>query len=127
MGIWCVWESSSAAGSRQAAACRCPWAHAASTSAEPGSNLPWGIREDDAQSAIDDGDALVNGATSQLTFLTGLESHIVQQCRFGECIFVDRVGVMNTHPPTKKVQQLVRITLQDIIRQAARGRVIQIL
>ena len=66
-------------------------------------------------------------AAGQLGLLTGLESHIVQQCRFGEGIFGDRVGVMNTLPPTEKVQQLVRITLQGMIRQAAKGLVIEVL
>src|SRR5713101_5542779 len=34
---------------------------------------------------------------------------------------------MNTHPPTEKVQQLVRITFQGAIRQAAKGLVVEIL
>ena len=41
--------------------------------------------------------------------LTGLEAHIVQQCRFGEGIFGNVTGVMNTLPPAEKVQQVVRI------------------
>src|SRR2546427_946335 len=60
-------------------------------------------------------------------FLTGLESHIVQQCRFGECIFVDRVSVVNALPPAEKVQQLMRIGFEGDIRQAAKGLVIEIL
>ena len=94
---------------------------------EPRSNLPRGIREYDAQGAIDNGNALVDGTAGQLAWLTGLESHIVEQCRFGEGIFGDGVGVMNTLPPTEKVQQLVRITFQGIICQAAKGLVIEIL
>jgi len=94
---------------------------------EPRSNLPRGVREYDAQGAIHNGHALVDGTAGELAWLTGLESHIVQQCRFGECTFVDRVGVMNTLPPTEKVQQLVRITFQGIICQAAQGLVIEIL
>ena len=58
-------------------------------------------------------------AAGQLAFLAGLESHIVQQCRFGECIFGDRVGVVNALPPAEKVQQLVRIASQGGVRQAA--------
>src|SRR5260370_41994420 len=34
---------------------------------------------------------------------------------------------MNTLPPTEKVQQLVRITFQGVIRQAAKSLVIEIL
>ncbi len=94
---------------------------------KPGSNLPRSIREHGTQGAIDNGNALVDGTAGQLALLTGLESHIVQQCRFGECIFVDCVCVMNTLPPTEKVQQLVRISFQGIIRQAAKGLVIEIL
>src|SRR5713101_3377976 len=94
---------------------------------KPRSNLPRSIREYDAQGTINNSNALVDGAAGQLALLTRLESHIVQQRRFGECIFSDRVGVMNTLPPTEKVQQLVRITFQGIIRQAAKGLVIEIL
>src|SRR5258708_9278761 len=56
-----------------------------------------------------------------------MESHIAQQCRFGECIFVDRVGVVNALPPAEKVQQLMRIGFEGDIRQAAKGLVIEIL
>ena len=59
--------------------------------------------------------------------LTRLESHIVQQRRFGEGIFVDGVGVVNALPPTEKVQQLVRITVQSGICQTAEGLVIELL
>jgi hypothetical protein len=41
--------------------------------------------------------------------MTGLESHIVQQCRFGEGIFGYRVRVVNTLPPPEKVQQFGRV------------------
>src|SRR5260370_40175148 len=34
---------------------------------------------------------------------------------------------MNTFPPTEKVQQLVRITSQGVVREAAKGFVIEVL
>ena len=34
--------------------------------------------------------------------MTGLETHIFQQCRFGEGIFGYRVSVVNTLPPPEK-------------------------
>jgi hypothetical protein len=106
--------------SGQAVACRCPSAHAASRSFEIPEQSDEEHRGTDAQGAIDNGNALVDGGAGQRRLLTGLESHIVEQCRFGEGIFGDRVGVMNTLPPTEKVQQLVRITLQGTFGQAAK-------
>jgi hypothetical protein len=47
--------------------------------------------------------------------MTGLETHIFQQCRFGEGIFGYRVSVVNTLPPPEKVQQLVRVCSQDSV------------
>src|SRR5215813_5002951 len=48
---------------------------------KPGSHLPRSIGEYGAQGAIDNGDALVDSTVGQLALLTGLESHVVQQCR----------------------------------------------
>ena len=45
------------------------------------------VRKDDTQGTIDDGNSLIDGGAGQLAFLAGLESHIVQQCRFSEGIF----------------------------------------
>src|ERR1700734_761283 len=59
--------------------------------------------------------------------LTRQESHIIEQCRFREGIFSDRVRAMNTLPPTEKVQQLVGIALQGMISEAANGLVIEVL
>jgi hypothetical protein len=58
--------------------------------------------------------------------LTREEAHVIEQCPFRQFIFADRVGMMNTLPPTEKVQQLVRITLQGVIGEAAKGLVIEI-
>ena len=74
----------------------------------------WGARKGDAQGAIDDGNTLVDRGARQLAILAGLESHIVEQCRFGESIFGDLIGVVNTLPPAEKVQQLVRIGSQGV-------------
>src|SRR4029077_9175734 len=79
------------------------------------SDLTRGARKGDAQGAIDDGNTLVDSRARQLAFLTGLESHIVEQCRFGESIFGDLIGVVNTLPPAEKVQQLVCVGSQSCV------------
>ena len=55
------------------------------------------------------------------------KSHIVEQCRFGESIFGDLIGVVNTLPPAEKVQQLVRVGSQSSVGQTAKGFVIEVL
>jgi hypothetical protein len=100
---------------------------AASTSAETPERSDRERRESDAQGAIDNGNALVDGGAGQLAFLTGLESHIVEQCCFGEGTFGNRVGVVNTLPPPEKVQQFVRISAQGSVGQAAKGFVVEVL
>jgi hypothetical protein len=84
------------------------------------------VRKGDTQGTIDDGNALIDGGAGQLAFLAGLESHIVQQCRFGQGIFGDRVSVVNTLPPPEKVQQLVRICSQGGVGQAAEHFVVEV-
>ena len=85
------------------------------------------VRKGDTQGTIDDGNALIDGGTGQLAFLARLESHIVQQCRFSEGIFGNRVSVVNILPPPEKVQQLVRISSQGGVGQAAEHLVVEIL
>jgi hypothetical protein len=82
---------------------------------------------DDAQGAIDDGNTLVDGGPRQLAFLAGLESHIVEQRRFGEIVFGDHIGVVNTLPPAKEVQQLVCLSSQSSVGQTAKGFVVEVL
>jgi hypothetical protein len=48
-----------------------------------------------------------------------LESHVIQQGRFGEIAFGNGRGVMNTLPPADKVQQFVSIEAQSVVRQPA--------
>jgi len=74
--------------------------------------------------AIDDGNALVDRGARQLAFLAGLESYIVEQCRFGEGVFGDLIGVVNTLPPAEKVQQRVRIGSQSCVGQTAKSFVV---
>src|ERR1035437_8091326 len=93
---------------------------------KPWSNLPGSAREGAAQGAIRDGDALIDGGAGELGLLAGLESHVVQQGGLGERIFRNRIGVMNTFPPTDKVQQVLRITSEREVRYAAEAFEIQI-
>src|SRR4030095_6609270 len=91
------------------------------------SDLTRGARKGSAQGAIDDGTTLVDGAPRQLAFLAGLESHIVEQRRFGEIVFGDHIGVVNTLPPAKEVQQLVCVGSQSGVGQTAKGFVVEVL
>ena len=91
------------------------------------SDLTRGARKGDAQGAIYDGNTLVDRGARQLGFLAGLESHIVEQCRFGERTRADLISMVNTLPPPEKVQQLVRVGSQSCVGQAAQGFVIEIL
>jgi hypothetical protein len=52
---------------------------------------------------IDNGYAMVDGGTGECGLLAGLEAHVLQQDRVSEIAFCDRIGVMNTHPPAKKM------------------------
>ena len=85
------------------------------------------VGKGDTQGTVYDANALIDGGTGQLAFLAGLESHVVQQCRFGEEIFDDRVGMVNPLPPPKKVQQFVRIRSQGGVGQAAEHFVVEVL
>src|SRR5579872_2288265 len=85
------------------------------------------VRKGDTQGTIDDGNALIDCGAGQLAILTGLESHIVQHCRFGEGVFGDYISVVNTLPPPEKVQQLVRIGSQGGVGQAAEHFVVEVL
>src|SRR5215831_13240288 len=90
------------------------------------SNLMGSAREGGAQGAIRDGNALVDGGAGERGFLTGLESHIVQQDRFGERLFDNRIRMVNTFPPTQKVQQVMGIAAEGKIGDAAQAFQIQI-
>ena len=83
-------------------------------------------REEGAQGAIGDGDALIDGGSAELGLLGGLESHVVQQSGLGERILGNDIGVMNTFPPTEKVQQVLCITAEREVGHAAEAFVIQI-
>jgi hypothetical protein len=84
-------------------------------------------RKGDPQGTIDDGNTLIDGGAGQLAFLAGLESHIVQQSRFGEGVFGDYVRVVNTLPPSEKVQQFVRLGSQGNVGQATEHFVVEVL
>src|SRR5450432_1031295 len=90
------------------------------------SNLTGSAREDGVQRAIRNSDALVDGGAGELGLLTGLESHIIQQGGLGERIFGNRIGVMNTLPPTDKVQQVLCIASEREVRHATEAFEIQI-
>ena len=90
------------------------------------SNLTGSGGKDGAQGAIGDGDALIDGGSAELGLLGGLESHVVQQSGLGERILGNGIGVMNTFPPTEKVQQVLCIAAEREVGHAAEAFVIQI-
>ena len=58
--------------------------------------------------------------------LGGLESHVIQQDGLGERSRSNGIGVMNTFPPTEKVQQVLSIATKGEVGHAAEAYVIQI-
>ena len=91
-----------------------------------GSDLAGSVGKLVAQGAIGDGDAVIDGGTGRPRLLAGLEPHIVQERRFGKVTFGDVAGVMNALPPADKVQQVVSVTAQGLVRQAADVLAVQI-
>lgn len=72
-----------------------------------------------AQRAVDNAGAVVDGGGRWPRLLGGLETHILQQGRFGE-VALGNVGfVMHAFPPAEEVQQIMRIDAQTGIGQAA--------
>jgi hypothetical protein len=82
-------------------------------------NLARSVREVVTKGAVDDGGAVVDRGGGWPWLLAGLEAHILQQSRFAEVVFGNVAGVMDTVPPTKKMQQLMCIDAQGRISQAA--------
>ena len=64
-----------------------------------GSNLAGSVGKLDAQGAIRDGDAVIDGGAGRRRLLAGLEAHIVQERRFGKRIFGHRRRC-DEHSPT---------------------------
>src|SRR5258708_8360145 len=83
-------------------------------------------REEGEEGAVGDGDALIDRGSAELGLLAGLESHVVQQSGLGERILGNGIGVMNTFPPTEKVQQVLCIAAEREVGHAAEAFVIQI-
>ena len=70
---------------------------------------------------------MIDSGARQLAFLAGLESHIIEQRRFGESIIGDLIGVVHTLPPSEKMQQRVRVGSQSCVGQTAKGFVIEVM
>src|SRR5215469_6962273 len=99
-----------------------PWARQAHGSTpqeslmKTASDLTRSVRELVAQSAIRDGNAVVDKGSRRPRLLAGLEAHVIQECRLGEISFHDVAGVMNALPPSNEVQQVVSVGSQSRIR-----------
>ena len=61
-------------------------------------NLAGSVREVVTQGAVDDGGAVVDGGGGWPWLLAGLETHILEQGRFGEVVVGNVAGVMNALP-----------------------------
>jgi hypothetical protein len=91
-----------------------------------GSSLTGSVREHDAQGAVYNGKAMIDGRAGDLGLFGGLESHIVQQGCICARAGNNRIGLMDTFPPAEKVQKLICITGQSDIRHASKELAIQV-
>src|SRR5207244_6123525 len=78
-----------------------------------------------AQGAVREGYTIVDGGSGRPRLSAGLEPHIIQERRFGEVAFDDVAGVMNTLPPADKMQEVVSVGAQRLVRQAANVLAVQ--
>ena len=78
-------------------------------------NLAGRIGELVADGAIGTSDAVVDGGGRRRRLPAGLETHVIEQSRFGEILLRHVAGVMNTLPPAHEVQQAVRIAVQALV------------
>src|SRR4051794_39343857 len=72
------------------------------------------------------GDAGVDRGAGRTRVLSGLKSDVLQQYRFGKIAFRNVTSMVNTRPPTDKVQQVVSVETQALVRQAAHVLAIQV-
>jgi hypothetical protein len=84
-----------------------------------GSDLRRSIRKLIAQSAIHDGDTVIDSGTGRPRFFIRLKTHIVQERRFRKILFHNVTSVMDALPPADKVQQIVGIGTQCSLAQTA--------
>ena len=79
-----------------------------------------------AQRAVYHAGAVVDGGGRWPRLLGRLETHILQQGRFGEVAFGNVGFVMHAFPPAQEVQQVMRIDAQCGVGQAADVFAVQI-
>jgi hypothetical protein len=78
------------------------------------------------ESAVGGGDAGVDRGAGRARILGGLKSDVIQQHGFAKITFRDVTGMVNTRPPTDKVQQVVSIKSEALVRQSAYVLAIQV-
>jgi hypothetical protein len=79
-----------------------------------------------ADGAIGDGHAIIDGGRGRLRLLAGLGAHIFQERGLGKVAFSNVAGVTNTLPPADKMQQVVSVSAQGGVRQAANIFAVQV-
>ena len=89
-------------------------------------DLAGSIGELVTKGSVGRGDAGVDRGAGRTRVLSGLKSDVLQQYRFGKIAFRDVTGMVNTRPPADKVQQVVSIEPQALVRQAAYVLAIQV-
>src|ERR1017187_9086166 len=78
------------------------------------------------EGAVGGGDAGIDRRAGRSRVLSGLKSDVIQQHGFGKVTFRNVTGMVNTRPPADKVQQVVSVEPQALVRQAAHVLAIQV-
>ena len=83
------------------------------------------VGEGEPQSTFGDTHSAIDAGGGRLRLLIGLEANVVEQGGFGERLLRDRRGMVYTHPPAQKMEQIVRIAAQCGLGNAADSLLIQ--
>src|ERR1039457_1696407 len=79
-----------------------------------------------SQGALGDDNTAVDAGRCRPGLLAGLESHIVQQGRLGECGFGNRVGVVNLGAPAAALPQVEGVATERRFGQTANPLAVQV-
>jgi hypothetical protein len=78
------------------------------------------------ESAVGGGDAGVDRGAGRARILSGLKSDVIQQHGFAKITFRNVTGTVDTRPPADKMEQVVSIEPQALVRQPAYVLTIQV-
>jgi len=89
-------------------------------------DLAGSIGELIADGTIGNSDAVIDDGRGRPRLLAGLEAHIFQERGLGKVAFPNVASVTNTLPPADKMQQVVSVSAQGGVRQAANIFAVQV-